>query len=105
MTPSRVWTLLVVVYAAFFSWYTSFGGPLSGEEIDRYLGVLSQNARDPERLEVWKRFMETDTGDDFAMLNAIEMRKTPLQVEGVTPGETSDEVMMRYVGPFMGRAI
>ncbi len=105
LAPSRVWTVVALVYAVFFGWYTSFGGPLSQEEIEGYLTVLAEAGADPERLAVWKQFMETDTGDDFAMLNAIEMRETPLPVEGAEPGESSQQVLARYTQPFLGRAL
>jgi len=104
----RVWLVLSILYAAFFCWYTSFGGPLSEEEIDHYRGIVGEIARlqdDPARVEVWMHFMETDTGDDFAMINVIDMRETPLQVPGVEPGETSDEVVAKYTAPFLGRAL
>ena len=38
MTPRVVWIVLGVLYVVFFSWYTSFGGPLTDEEVERYLG-------------------------------------------------------------------
>lgn len=102
---ARVWLVLAVLYAAFFSWYTSFGGPLREEEIVRYRGMIEQVAEgDPERIAVWMHFMETDTGDDFAMLNAIDLRDTPTRVEGVEPGDTSEEVLAKYTRPFLGRA-
>ena len=41
---SRSWAILGVVYAAFFYWYTSFGGPLSDEEIPHYSEVLASTA-------------------------------------------------------------
>ena len=44
-----------------------------------------------------RKFMEEDTGDDFVMVNVIDMYDTPLQIEGVEPGETSDEVLARYM--------
>jgi hypothetical protein len=104
-TPARVWIGLAVLYAAFFSWYTSCGGPLTPEEIDRYVEVLSQGGADPERIALWKAFMESDTGDDFAMVNVIDLRAIPLQVEGVAPGETSAQVLRRYTAPFMRVAV
>ena len=67
----RNWGILLAVYALFFSWYTSFGGPLSGEEIDGYLKVLREAGAEEQRLAVWQQFMESDTGDDFAMLNTF----------------------------------
>lgn len=103
----RVSLALLLLYVAFFCWYTSFGGPLSEEEIAHYRGVIEQVAEaqdDPGRIAVWAHFMETDTGDDFVMFNAIDMRDTPLQIPGVEPGETSDEVVAKYTAPFLGRA-
>ena len=92
-----IWLVLVVLYAAFFGWYTSFGGPLDDEEIAEYLSFFE--ARDPaptpETLALLKRFMEEDTGDDFVMINVIDMYPTPLQIDGVEPGDTSDDVLNR----------
>jgi len=94
-----IWVLLVGIYVLFFCWYTSFGGPLSDEEVAHYLGEIE--SRDPppspERLAVMRRFMEEDTGDDFVMVNVIEMYATPLQIAGVEPGESSEEVLARYM--------
>jgi hypothetical protein len=104
MTPGRVWLVLGLLHATFFAWYTSFGGPLSQQEIDGYLALFTENGAEPERIAVFRHFMETDTGDDFAMFNSILMRDEPLQVEGVSPGESSDEVLARYTRPFLGRA-
>jgi hypothetical protein len=98
------WLVLALLWGFFFSWYTSFRGPLQADEIERYMTVLSQNARSPEGLARWRHFMETDTGDDFAMANFIELREEPEQVEGVTPGESSTEVLSRYTKPFLGAA-
>ncbi|MGH0029232.1 MAG: hypothetical protein ACQGVC_05545 [Myxococcota bacterium] len=105
MTPRIVWTVLFAVYALFFAWYTSFGGPLSDEEIARYTEVLNSQGIPPERLEVWLEFMRSDTGDDFAMLNALDLRDTPRPIEGVEPGETSEQVMAKYTEPFLGKAL
>jgi hypothetical protein len=88
-----------VIYAAFFIWYTSFGGPLSDEEIEQYMAYFERQADslDSKGLERMRHFMETDTGDDFVMINVIDMYDEPLQIEGVNPGETSDEVVGKYM--------
>ncbi len=104
-STARIWSVLAALYVAFFSWYTSFGGPLEPDEIDAYLAILAERSDDPKALERWKAFMQTDTGDDFVMFNAIELRETPLQIEGVEPGETSQQVLARYTTPFMGLAL
>ena len=96
---SWVWLIIGMIYAAFFGWYTSFGGPLTNEEIDHYLSQLSANNPEatPQQLASLRRFMEQDTGDDFVMLNVIDMYDQPLQVAGVEPGESSDDVMAKYM--------
>jgi hypothetical protein len=41
--------------------------------------------------------MEEDSGDDFVMVNLIDMYETLLQVEGVEPGLTPEEMLARYM--------
>ncbi len=95
--PSIVWTALLVLYLAFFGWYTSFGGPLSSEEIERYLAAMRERDADPQRLAELRAFLEQDTGDDFVMVNVIELREPPLQIEGVSPGESAEQVLDKYM--------
>jgi hypothetical protein len=100
MTRTRwIWLVVAGLYGSFFSWYTSFGGPLSSEEIDHFMSLAESRepAPSPERLALMRNFMETDTGDDFVMINVIDMYDTPLQIEGVEPGETSGEVLAKYM--------
>jgi len=102
--PARVWLVLALLYAAFFGWYTSFGGPLSSDEIARYSQLLRDAGADASSLAVLRRFMESDTGDDFVMFNAIDLHDTPVPGPGIEPGDTTAEVMAKYTRPFMGRA-
>ena len=105
MQMSRVWVVIVAIFAAFFYWYTAFGGPLSDAEIEHALTALDEAGMEPDRLEVWEQFMRSDTGDDFAMLNALHLRDQPIQVDGVEPGDSSEDVMARYTEPFLGKAL
>ena len=105
MTPARTWVVLVFLYVLFFGWYTSFGGPLAPDEIAYYVDFMEEHGADPERVALWKRFMETDTGDDFAMMNYLDLRDTPKPGPGIEPGDTSEDVMARYTAPFMSKAM
>ena len=102
---SRSWAILGIVYALFFYWYTSFGSPLSDEEIAHYTKVLASNLEMNANSERWISFMESDTGDDWAMWNAVDLFDTPKQVEGVEPGDTAEEVVNRYAEPFFAKAL
>jgi hypothetical protein len=97
MRRPLVWTLVVVLYAAFFGWYTSCAGPLTPEEIDRYVAAMEQRGAPAERIALMRAFLEADTGDDFVMVNVIEFREPPERVEGVGPNETASDVMARYM--------
>ncbi|MBW2241100.1 MAG: DUF2236 domain-containing protein [Deltaproteobacteria bacterium] len=105
LNPSRRWMVLGALYVAFFSWYTSFGGPLTPEEIDTFVSTLQERDAPPETVARFRRFMESDTGDDFVMLNAIQLNDVPKPVPGVEAGDTSEDVLRKYTGPFMGRAL
>ena len=103
-TAARVWIALALVYILFFGWYTSFGGPLTPEEIEHYTAILAARG-EPEGVARWRDFMESDTGDDFAMINVLDLRDSPEAVEGIEPGESSEGVMSRYTTPFLGKAL
>ncbi len=51
----------------------------------------------PERLANLQRFMEEDTGDDFVMVNVIEMYDKPEAIPGVEATDTSDDVLNKYM--------
>ena len=105
MKARAVWLGLAVLYGAFTGWYTSCSGPLSSEEVDAYVARLVEKGAQGERLALWRRFLATDSGDDFAMWNAIDLRDAPLAVEGVPPGESAQQMLDRYTGPFLGKAL
>lgn len=92
-----VWGTLVLLYLAFFAWYTSFDGPLSDEEIERFVALMQERGRTPEEIADLRAFLESDTGDDFAMVNVIELRESPLRVAGVGPEESASDVLDRYL--------
>ena len=99
-----VWGTLAVLWGVFFSWYTSFGGPLTAEEIARYLHRVEAGDRSSEEVAAIRSFLENDTGDDFVMVNVIEMHERPTQVPGVSPTDTSGDVLNKYMA-FMWPAL
>jgi len=100
MTATKwTWLVIATAYLAFFSWYTSFKGPLTPAEIEHYMTLSQQqnpdaSAEDRARI---RAFMEEDTGDDFVMINIIHMYDKPLQIEGVEPDDTADDVLAKYM--------
>ena len=99
------WLLLATAYVVSFSWYTSFGGPLSQDEIEHYVAQLEAQGRPASAVATWRRFMQSDSGDDFAMANFIEWRDQPLPVSAIPPDESTAAVFERYSGPFARAAL
>ena len=92
-----VWLIPALLYAVIFFWYTSFGGPLTQEEVERYMAAFEESGSDEAGLRRLRAFLESDTGNDFYMVNNIHMKEIPDQVEGVEPGDSSDDVMGKYM--------
>ena len=51
----------------------------------------------PEDIAKMREFMESDTGDDFVMVNLIEMNDPPPKMEGVPGDATAQDLMDRYM--------
>lgn len=92
-----IWGALAITWFLFFFWYTSFGGPLSEEEVDKYMTRFESGESSPDKIAAFRHFLETDTGDDFVMLNIIEMHEQPERISGVAVDDTSADVLARYM--------
>lgn len=94
---AQAWLISALVYVAFVSWYTDFGGPLRDAEVDAFVATLAEREADPVLIADFERFLRNDTGRQFLMVNAIDMNENPPDVEGAAPGENADQLMARYL--------
>ena len=92
-----IWGIPALLYFVFVSWYTDFGGPLREEEIAAYLERFEAIDFSDEQRERIRRFMETDTGRQFFMLNAIDYTEDPPDMAGAAPGASAEELMGLYM--------
>ena len=92
------WILLTAIYVAIFFWYTNFHGPLTRDEADAYVAQIRERGAAPERLAALTRFLYDDDGDDFVMVNLIDMRKHDSAEGGETPSQLLDRYM-EYMWP------
>lgn len=103
----KTWLTLGALYFSFYFWYTDVGGKLSQDEVQAFIAKHEQNLvnsgvpLDSEefqrRVDFLRGFMEEDTGKQFIMVNSIEMNRNPVDVDGANPGESSDQLMARYM--------
>ena len=105
MTSRRkLWLSSIVLYALFFSWYTDFGGPLTETEIQAYIAKTENLdlGGDPSSRGALLEFMRSDTGGQFLMFNAVDLAKTPPQIEGAPPdadGQALIDLYMEHMIP------
>ena len=92
-----IWGVPAVFYLAFVAWYTDFGGPLRPNEIARYVALFEEQGLPADGVDRIRGFMESDSGRQFLMLNAIDYADDPPDVPGAEPGESATELMNRYM--------
>jgi hypothetical protein len=96
-TRMKLWLFPALLYAVFVAWYTDFGGPLSDEEVDQFVRVMTGNGVAPEKVDYYARFLRNDTGRQFLMVNNIDMNESPPFVEGAPTNADADTLMGLYM--------
>jgi len=73
MRPSlALWVGVALLYAGFLLWYDGGGGPLTPQEVERYVSILEERGTDPARIAELREFLANDSGSDFVMANFIQ---------------------------------
>ncbi len=96
-TRLKLWLIPALLYGVFVFWYTDFGGPLTDEEVDDFVKVMTDNGIAPERIDYYSQFLRNDTGRQFLMINNIDMNENPPAVEGAPAGADADALMGLYM--------
>jgi hypothetical protein len=97
-----IWGAPALLYLAFALWYTNLGGPLAPGEIERHVARLEAIGEPPERVAHLRRFMETDTGRQFLMVNLVDLAERPPDVAGAPPGASPTQLMGRFFDGLLG---
>ena len=70
---------------------------MTNQEIDQAIVGLTKNGMKQEDLQKWEKFMRTDTGNQFIMLNAIDMNPSPPKMPKTRQGAGPEELMDIYM--------
>ena len=92
-----LWLTAAIPYAVFCWWYTNTSGALSASEIEHFVEAMRDGGADPERIARLRRFMEEDDGNQFLMVNVVDLAADPAPVAGVPADEPAAAVMARYM--------
>ena len=98
MKRSYIWITGFVLYGLFFSWYTSFEEPMTEKEISVVLERAKSLGRSEQNLATLENFMRTDTGNDFIMVNLLDMNESPPELPATGPGASASDLIAHYMG-------
>jgi len=98
MKRSYIWITGFVLYGLFFSWYTSFEEPMTEKEISVVLERAKSLGRSEQNLATLENFMRTDTGNDFIMVNLLDMNESPPELPATGPGASASDLIAQYLG-------
>jgi len=69
-----IWLAAGLLYAAFRLWYDNWRGPLRADEIEHFLAAMRDTpGAEFNDLETVRRFLESDDGREFWMLNLVRL--------------------------------
>lgn len=97
MKPQFLWAFATLVYLVFFAWYTNLSGPLSEAEIEKYQQVLQAGSLTSERAALIETFMRTDSGDDFIMVNLLDLNASPPELPATGPDAQAEALLDHYM--------
>ena len=87
-----LWGGPAIVWLLFCFWYTNTEGPLSDDEIEAFAALAERGGSSPERVQWLRRFMIEDSGDQFLMVNLLDLTDADPSRE-LSP----EESMARYL--------
>ena len=100
LASRRLWLWLApgLFWAAFCLWYTNTDGPFTNTEIESLTQRMASTDAPAERMEVLRRFMETDDGGQFLMVNLLHM------ADDADAGTNMDRYMAHMLKAMLKRA-
>ena len=102
MSPGWIWGAALVLYGVFSLWYNNWRGPLKQDEVETYMARLARNPQvTQERADAVRRFLESDDGREFYMVNVIATYREPVTMPGTGEKKSAREVLEKYTSYFM----
>ena len=86
-----IWALAATLYGLFWLWYVGLGRPVTEEETERYIDVLSQGDVEQSSLDNFRQFFQRDDGKEFFIVNALVLKEPKKQaMEHLTQYQQQD---------------
>lgn len=98
-TGVKLWLSLAIVYLGFTYWYANTDGPLTAAEVSAYTEKYADKAT-AEQLAALVSFMQSDQGNQFVMVNLLDMNPTPTSspvFNSDMNGMNADQLLEHYM--------
>ncbi len=92
-------SVIGLLYALFWFWYTGRQRPLTQQEIDSYMPKLRASNTDEMVLARIHDFMASDTGKGFVMVNLLQLRDT------APDAESASGILQKYSNVFLSKLL
>ena len=97
----KIWIWVPVLYGLFSLWYFNWQGPLTEEEIEKVMqGFDEQKETANTDKAMFRKFLEEDDGDEFVMLNQVELIKGSVRHPVLGEANSASDILNDYFGPF-----
>jgi len=97
----KIWIMVAIVYGLFSLWYFNWSGPIAASEIESYMAAFhSAEGNQHTEAQTFRAFLEQDDGNEFAMLNLVQLQDGEVVHPLTGEPTSSSEVLSEYFGPF-----
>ncbi|MFY8081493.1 MAG: hypothetical protein ACOVN1_11525, partial [Limnohabitans sp.] len=97
------WPVALLAYIFFRAWYDNWRGPLSAEEIEKFMNITA-NLPGPHHTDraVLREFLEADDGKEFVMCNLVKLFPHPVAHPFTGAPTPAQDLLQEYVKQFVG---
>lgn len=96
-----IWILAALIYATFWYWYVGFRHRIRPEEVEGFMRRMNVGGFPSEALPIMRRFLETDDGREFVMVNNLKVRRR--SGDGENPGALLEKYQKPYLAAVLRR--
>ncbi|MEG9861344.1 MAG: hypothetical protein V6Z81_02395 [Parvularculales bacterium] len=101
-----IWGIALALYLVFLVWHENWRGPLTQSEIETFMARIEANETvDDMQRAALLDFMETDTGNEFFMVNLLAFPKGTVTHPDTGEQVSPPDLLQEYFRPFMGKTI
>ena len=90
------WSIASILMLLFLFWHGAFEGPLTSDEIEHYKERYHEQHPEADSSNL-RRFLEADDGKPIVMVNAIKLYEAPIEINGKSFGDSSEEALSEYM--------